>query len=287
MIKGKASYPFETIALAVDFSSRLNSFIAETKRLAGIFNARTVFIHPGKRTTDKEKELSSFLIQAGFNDSNCVVHWQDGNQAEVVLNVCKQFIVDLLIIDTMVHESMKHPKFSFFLEISRKAKCSVLMMMDSSPSLKPIRRFVVNGHIHDKTIHTLKTALYVAAKEGVPELILLDEPEIQAEPVLSTTNFTKGHVEKRKQPVSIIAHAEWPSRFPRVDLKGVSVKVETVAGKSHNATAVFARTSGADLLFVNSPDHHLTIFDRVVAHDLEYLLADLHCNTMLVHSRVF
>ena len=72
-----------------------------------------------------------------------------------------------------------------------------------------------------------------------------------------------------------------------VDKKNMDIKVKTVSGRSGYTIAQFARHAKADLLVVNSPDHHLTIFDRIFSHDLEYVLNDLPCNILLVHSRVF
>lgn len=49
MIKGRAPFPFETIALALAFSPRLEALIAETARLAQLHQAKALFIHVGKK----------------------------------------------------------------------------------------------------------------------------------------------------------------------------------------------------------------------------------------------
>ena len=57
MIKGRSPFPFETIALAVAFSPRLEGLIAETRRLQKTYKAKVVFIHVGKKTTEKQRLL--------------------------------------------------------------------------------------------------------------------------------------------------------------------------------------------------------------------------------------
>ena len=66
-----------------------------------------------------------------------------------------------------------------------------------------------------------------------------------------------------------------------------SVSSRVIKGKAGHAIAEFARKSEADLLIVNSPDHHLSLMDRIFVHDLEYLLGNLPCNLLIVHSRVW
>jgi len=94
MIKGKPSYPFETIALAVAFSPRLEALIAEMKRFASLFNARVIFSHIGKRSAEKESHLRNILSHYGFNETNSDIEWEDGEAVESILAVCKRNVVD-------------------------------------------------------------------------------------------------------------------------------------------------------------------------------------------------
>jgi hypothetical protein len=47
----------------------------------------------------------------------------------------------------------------------------------------------------------------------------------------------------------------------------------------------FAREHEADLLVLNSPDTKLNLLDRVFPHDIEFALADLPCDLLIVHSK--
>ena len=288
MIKGKASYPFETLALVVVFTSRLEALIAETKRFAGLFSAKVVFIHVGKRTSYKEKQLSRQLLAYGFNDSNCAVHWQDGSPVDIILTVCKQHVVDLLIMDPHEQEStLKLGTGSNAREITRKAKCSVMMMVDPQTHPVPFRKFVVNGYDHDKTIHTINTTIYFAECEGARDILVVDEMELPAVSLSPMEEMNDRDTMLVKSTFVRDENSKISSLLMLLDKKNMDIKMKTVSGRSGYTIAQFARHAKADLLVVNSPDHHLNIFDRIFSHDLEYVLVDLPCNILLVHSRVF
>jgi nucleotide-binding universal stress UspA family protein len=288
MIKGKAAYPFETIALAVAFSPRLEALIAETKRLAELFDTKTVFIHVGKRTSDKDKHLSSLLLNYGFNDTNCVVHWQDGNPVETILSVCKNHVVDLLLIGALEKENMlKYYMGSISREISRRAKCSVMMITEPRIHPHPAKNIVVNGHEHAKTVHTINTAIYFAEREGVNEILVVDEFDMPALSMSIAEDSTESETVQIKNGTLNELSTKLSSLIDSVDKKNIDVKLKTISGRSGYTIGQFAQNTKADLLVVNSPDHHLTIFDRIFSHDLEYVLADLPCNMLIVHSRVF
>ncbi len=288
MIKGKSSYPFETIALAVAFSPRLEALIAETKRLSELFGAKTVFIHAGKRTSVKEKQLNSYLLNSGFNDSNCIVHWQDGNAVDTILAVCKKHVVDLLLIGALEKENMlKYYIGSISREISRRAKCSVMMITDPKINPEPFKNIVVNGHDHSKTIHTIQTALYFAEKESVNEIMIVDELEVPAMSMSIADPVDEPQAMKIQSHFEYEEKSKLTSLMKSIDNRNIQLKLKTISARSGDTIGQFTQSVKADLLVVNSPDHHLTIFDRIFSHDLEYVLADMPCTMLIVHSRVF
>lgn len=287
MIKGKSPFPFETIALAVAFSPRLEVLIAETQRLQTIFGARIVFIHVGKKTSDKQRQLSSLLNKYGFNDANARIYWEQGSIIDSLTRVCKLEVVDLLIIGALRKENMlTYYMGSVSREVARKAKCSVLLLTDPSATRKRSGTVVVNGHDHQKTIHTLNTALYLAEHDGYEKINVANEVDL---PVLSmgladdvpATDIGRLHDQ---------LHQEESQRRNTLQAQLISSKIPleyvTLSGRSGHSLGQYARNSQADLLVVNSPDHSLSIFDRIFPHDIEYLLSDLPCDLLIVHSRL-
>jgi hypothetical protein len=288
MIKGKPSYPFETIALAVAFSPRLEALIAETKRFASLFNARVVFIHVGKRTSEKEKHLHNILSHYGFTDSNSTTEWEDGESVETILSVCKRNVVDLLLIGAVEKENMlKYFMGSVSREISRRAKCSVLMIIEPKLNPIPFQRIVVNGHDHSKTIHSIETAVYLAEREKLEEIFIVDEVDIPAVSMSIADDSTCPEVEQIKESIVTEESSRLSDLLSSIDSRGIRLKPKTFPGRRGFTIGQYAQHMNADLIVVNSPDHHMNIFDRIFTHDLEYMLADLPCNMLIVHSRVF
>jgi hypothetical protein len=56
-LKKRSAYPFETVAVAIAFSPRLEAFLMETKRMVSMFGSQLVIIHVGKKDTHHEEVL--------------------------------------------------------------------------------------------------------------------------------------------------------------------------------------------------------------------------------------
>lgn len=67
---------------------------------------------------------------------------------------------------------------------------------------------------------------------------------------------------------------------------GIEITEKQVKGKPGFAVRQYAETKKADLLMINSPDMRYGLIDRIFPHDMEYILEDLPCSVMIVHSRV-
>ena len=287
MIKGKPPIPFQTIALAFGFSSRLEALIAETRRLSQVYQARTIFVHVGKKTSEKQRQLGNFLVNYGFNDSNSKIIWENGETVDVILKICKQEVVDLLVIGALEKENiLKYYMGSVSREISRKAKCSVLML--TKPSIQPsaFQKIVVNGHDHPKTIYSIETAFYIAQREDSDEVYVVDEVDIPALSMSMADDSTEPQAEGIRSAFIVEEQDKLNTilkTFPEHDGR---VKVRTIQGRSGHTISLFAKERSADLLVVNSPDHLLSIFDRIFTHDIEYLLNEMPCNLLVVHSRI-
>ena len=287
MIKGKSPFPFETIALAVAFSPRLEVLIAETRRLQTIFSARAVFIHVGKKTSDKQRQLTALLNKYGFSDADARIYWEQGNVTDCLTRVCKLEVVDLLIMGALRKENMlTYYMGSVSRDLARKAKCSVLLLTDPSAVREKSGNMVVNGHDHEKTVFTINTALYLAEHDNYEMVKVANEVGL---PVLSM-GLADDAVASDIDQLHEKMHQEESAR--RVSLQSellqskIPVEYITLSGRSGHSLGQYARNNKADLLVVNSPDHSLSIFDRIFTHDIEYLLSDLPCDLLIVHSRL-
>ena len=57
-LKGKLPFPFETVAVAINFSPRYKSVIREAARVAYLYNSKLVLIHIGRLNAEQKQKIS-------------------------------------------------------------------------------------------------------------------------------------------------------------------------------------------------------------------------------------
>src|SRR5688500_6446139 len=152
-LKKRSPYPFETIAVAIAFSPRLEAVLAEAKRIAFVLESALILIHVGSRSASKEEKLEKLMVKLGMDSRQVRVIWMEGSPVDTILKLCKLNIVDLLIIGAMQKENL----LTFYLgsvarTISRKAKCSVLLLTRPQVDASRPKKIIVNGVENPKTI---------------------------------------------------------------------------------------------------------------------------------------
>lgn len=286
-LKNRPSYPFETIAVAVGFSPRLEAILSETKRLNEAIGARLIFIHVGEKTREKEHQLEALIDKLEFDRNNLRVIFMDGEPVETILSLCKLNIVDLLVLGALEKENvLKYYLGSVARSICRRAKCSVVLLTKPSTEANKFRKIVVNGVDNKKTIHTIKTAVYLAKRTKVKEITVVNEINNPALAMSMADSSTAPEATKIKKEIEETQNNRLHEVIEKCKIAEISFTEKNVKGKPGFAISKYARDKKADLLIINSPDQQLNVFDRIFTHDIEYILADLPCNLMIVHSRV-
>ena len=288
-LKKRPSFPIETIAVAIAFSPRLDALLSESSRLQKYLGAALILIHVGEKSSEKEDKLDKSMITAGIDPNQCRIIWMDGDPVETILEVCKLNIVDLLVLGALQKENL----LRFYLgsvarSISRRAKTSVFLITEPSTESNRVKKIIVNGVDNPKTPHTINTSLYLAQLIGSIDVTVVTEVHNPALTMTmadsstapEATKIKKGIVEAqatRLLPIIEQAHVQHP---------GIKIKEKTVQGRPGYAISNYAKSKNADLLVINSPDIHLTLLDRIFTHDIEYVLENLPCNVLIVHSRL-
>lgn len=282
-LKKRPSYPFETIAVAISFSPRCQPVLAEAKRLSDVLGSALLLIHIGDKTSEKEQELDNMMAEVGIDQKHSRVIWMEGDPVDTILKLCKLNIVDLLVLGALEKENiLKFYLGSIARNISRKAKCSVLLLTNPSAQPQKFKKIVVNGVENPKTIHTINTTLYLAKHLKAKEVIVVNELEVPAIAMDSTAPEAK----EMKRSLTEEVEETFQSVIDTCDVGDVKVTDKVIKGKPGYAISKFSKDKKADLLVINSPDTNLSLLDRIFAHDIEYILADLPCNVLIVHSRV-
>ena len=282
-LKKRPSYPFETIAVAISFSPRCQPVLAEAKRLSDSLGSAFLLIHIGDKTYEKEQELDKMMGAVGVDANHSRVIWMEGDPVDTILKLCKLNIVDLLVLGALEKENLlKFYLGSIARNISRKAKCSVLLLTNPTTQPQKFKKFVVNGVENPKTIHTLNTALYLAKNLKAKDVIIVNELQVPGIAMDSTAPEAK----EIKKNITEEVEENIQSVIEKCDVGDINIIDKIIKGKPGYAISKFSKDKKADLLVINSPDTNLNLLDRIFAHDIEYILADLPCNVLIVHSRV-
>ena len=288
-LKGKLPFPFETIAVAVNFSPRYRSVIKEAARIAYLYKSKLILIHIGALETDQKKKISDCVLDCHINESNFKIIDQQGPVVSTILNVCKDNIVDLLILGALKKESViEHYVGSIARNISRNAKCSVLLIPDPKERPHAYHKIAVSAIDLPKTPLTMSTAVYMANQEESEVLHVVSEeylPMFESAYADCSTDMEHDNLK-----LEFVEQCKIRMRSLLDEIPGASslnIKKRVIFGKPGHSIHVFANSCKPDLLVVNSPNKHLGILDRLFPHDLEYLLEDLPCNLLIVHPRGF
>jgi nucleotide-binding universal stress UspA family protein len=286
-LKGRPAFPFETIAVALAFSPRLEPILAETKRIVDVLKSNLIFIHVGEKTPQKEEQLEKLMDKIKYDKNACRIIWMEGDPVETIIKLCKLNIVDVLILGALEKENiLKYYLGSVARSISRRAKCSVLLLTHPSNEEDKVRKIIVNGIDNPKTIHTLNTALYIAKKFNVKEIKVVREVHSPTLAMTMADDNSAPEANKIKKEFSEEESKKLHAIVKRSNPEEIIINEKIITGKPGYAISKYAREKKTDLLVINSPDKQLNFLDRIFTHDIEHILADLPCDVLIVHSRI-
>lgn len=279
-------YPFKKIAAAVAFSPRIEAVLSEMKRLQDIFDATIVLIHVGEKDLKQEQYLRHLVHRFGLDKQGNEIIWETGDPVEKILKVCDEQQVDLLVAGALEKESLlKYFMGSVARTLCRKTECSILMLKEPDIRSQPVKRIVVEGSDHPKTVHTIESAVYVARKAGADEVFVVQEAAVEKMALIRSDEFSDGEAEGHRDKIEKEEVDKLEEILRCADCGNLKVNTIRLEGKPGFVISNFAREHNADLLVLNSPDAKLNIIDRVFTHDIEYALADLPCDLLIIHSK--
>ncbi len=286
-LKNRAAYPFETIAVAISFSPSCRFVLSGAKQLADTLGSTLILIHVGEKTSQNENLLDTIMHDSGLNTNTTRVIWMDGDPVDTILRLCKLNIVDLLVLGAMQKENL----FKFYMgsiarNISRKAKCSVLLLTKPEHQPQRIKKIIVNGVENPKTLHTINASLYLAKHLDVKEVTIVNEIHVPGLAMAIAEDSTAPEAKEIKRHMTEGSEETLHSILDKCDIGDIKVTDKIIKGKPGYAISKYAKDKKADLLVINSPDTNLNVFDRIFTHDIEFILAELPCNVLIVHSRV-
>jgi len=279
--------PFKTILFAFAFSPSLVANVFEATRIAHFFKAKLILLHVGSKTEAKLAKIDAVLDNIEYRELAIEIQWKNGNPYDVISDTCKTSGIDLLILGALQQENL----FRFYVgsiarKLTRKVCCSVLLLVKPSANRLPCKHVVVNGLDAPDTPTAIKDAFYVANALGAQQLTIVEEIRqkelhvtVEDDRSLKKANIMKERLKHREESrVRKII-----SDMPKNQTRGISIKTQSIFGKSGYSIGHYAEVARADLLVMNAP-HKTGILNRIFPHDIEYILSDLPTDLLIIRG---
>lgn len=277
--------PFKTIGIGVAFSPNLKANLYEAARLSLLFGCKLVLIHVGKTSDDKLKTLRVFLNAFKKDNLNYEVVFKPGNPVEAILSTTQEKNVDLLILGAVQRERLiKYYVGSIARKITRKAKCSVLLLIKPSVERVPCQHIVVNGLKDPKTEQTITSAFYVANQLKAEKITIVEEIKQEQVSVRVDDDKSLRHATIMKERIALRENSrikEIIGHIPEPYTNNIAIKLQPIFGKQGYSIGHYAQVSRADLLVMNAPSR-MIFWDRLFPHDIEHILTELPTDVLIL-----
>ncbi|MDG2063062.1 MAG: universal stress protein [Flavobacteriaceae bacterium] len=279
--------PFKKLLFGFAFSPSLRANVFEVTRLASFLNASLVFVHVGSKTAEKEEEFNSVLKECSIVPTDIKLLWREGRPINTLISVCVKMNIDLLLLGALKREKMlKFYLGSIARGLTRKASCSVLLMINPSIERIPCKHIVVNGFDSPQTKDTIEAAFEMGQALQSKKITLVEEVSESRVAVSvdddrslrkATLRKEKINREEKMRVVDIV------KKIPAQKLEGLNWITQSVFGKRGYSIGHYARLARADLLVMNSQEKG-SFLSRFFPRDLEHILAELPTDVLIIQS---
>ncbi len=281
----KKELVFKKIGIAIAFSPRLEALIAEAAKMQVGLKSEMVFIHVGNKSEEDVKTINEYLEKYNLLNNSKLI-WQEGETVETILNICNEEQLDLLVAGALEKESLiKYIMGSVARKLSRKIKCSMLMLTEPKIESSPLKSIVVEGSNNPKTENTIAVAIEIAKAFKVKNVDVIQETDLNKAVLIRSDEFKENEVAKHKENLIEEEDKRLNYILSCNDCGDIKINIDRIEGKPGYIISKYAREHHADLLILNSPDRKLNLIDRVFPTDIEFALADLPCNLLLVNIK--
>ena len=277
---------FKKILVGFAFSPNLKANIFTSLRLADSLKAEIFFIHVGKKTSVKEKTFEEILEDSPVQPKLIKVLWEEGGPIPTILKMCEKNKIDLLLLGAVQRENvLRFYVGSIAREITRKAPCSVLLLIKPSIEEVPSKHVVVNALNEPNTEKTIRAAFEFSSLMDIPNVTLVGEIS------QSKVNVTADDDESLKKVTEIKEgiENEEKNRYDEI-LKNIpdslkenkKIQSQSIFGARGYSIGHYARVVRADLLVLNSETKRSSFISRIFPKDLEHILSELPTDVLII-----
>ena len=277
--------PFNHIGIGIAFSPNLKANISEAARLSIFLESKLFLIHVGEKSSDKEEKLETFLAPFIAENLEYELVFKNGDPVDVILSSSKEKKIDLLILGALQRENfLNYYVGSIARKITRKAKCSVLLLIKPSVERIPCEHIVVNGLQDPRTKKTISSAFYLSKQLGANRITIVEEiaqkqvaVKIDDDRSLRRVTIAKEILRRKEDSRVKRIIKEVPEEFK----ENTNIKTQPIFGKRGYSIGHYAQVARADLLIMNAPSK-TTFWDRLFPHDIEHILTELPTDVLIV-----
>jgi nucleotide-binding universal stress UspA family protein len=270
------------ILIGIAFSPNLKANFFEAIRIANMFNSELVGVHVGDPSEEKEQKLEALIEEAPKLNIPLKTIWQKGKPIDVILEACKNESIDLLILGALQQENLyKYYVGSIARELTRKASCSVLLLIKPSVERIACKQIVVNGLKDKKTKETIQASFLISKGLGCKRITIVEEISQSEIHVKVNDDVSLRKATIRKERLKMREDSRVNKILENIDTEDIAVKKQSIFGKRGYSIGHYAKVKRADLLVMNAPKK-TGILDRIFRHDLEYILSELPTDVLIV-----
>ena len=270
------------ILIGIAFSPNLKPNIFEAIRMANMFGAQLVGVHVGEKTNKKENQLTDLILEAPKLKYPIKTVWQKGKPVDVILNTAVNEKIDLLVLGALQQENLyKYYVGSVARELTRKAGCSVLLLIKPSVERVKCNHIVVNGLKDKRTTETIEASFLVSKALECKRITIVEEISQKEIEVKVSDDYSLRKANINKEKLKRREDSRVNKILGNINTEGISVKIQSIFGKRGYSIGHYAKVKRADLLVMNAPSK-TSILDRIFPHDIEYILTELPTDVLIV-----
>ena len=270
------------ILIGIAFSPNLKPNIFEAIRMANMFGAQLVGVHVGEKTNKKQNQLADLILEAPKLKYPIKTVWQKGKPVDVILNTAVNEKIDLLVLGALQQENLyKYYVGSVARELTRKASCSVLLLIKPSVERIKCNHIVVNGLKDKRTTETIEASFLVSKALECKRITIVEEISQKEIEVKVSDDYSLRKANINKEKLKRREDSRVNKILGNINTEGISVKIQSIFGKRGYSIGHYAKVKRADLLVMNAPSK-ISILDRIFPHDIEYILTELPTDVLIV-----
>jgi nucleotide-binding universal stress UspA family protein len=270
------------ILIGIAFSPNLKPNIFEAIRMANMFGAQLVGVHVGEKTNKKQNQLADLILEAPKLKYPIKTVWQKGKPVDVILNTAVNEKIDLLVLGALQQENLyKYYVGSVARELTRKASCSVLLLIKPSVERVKCNHIVVNGLKDKRTTETIEASFLVSKALECKRITIVEEISQKEIEVKVSDDYSLRKANINKEKLKRREDSRVNKILGNINTEGISVKIQSIFGKRGYSIGHYAKVKRADLLVMNAPSK-ISILDRIFPHDIEYILTELPTDVLIV-----